>query len=284
MGGAVKGTGSRAGRVRIASGRRAGRRACVVARWGFLLLALLAWSVGGTSSAGAEDRSRARALYGDANAAYQAGRFDDAARGYADVAALGLESAELYYNWGNACLRQGRLGPAILNYRRALRLNPGLVDASSNLTYARRRTADAQATAGDDPFPLLTRLRPGAHRAAGGLLLVLNLTAGLFALRRLWRGAPRVVALLLGIGVAGTLAAALVFLLEQRADAAADDAVVQAVAVDVRSGPGEDNTVAFVLHEGTEVRVGRESNGWLEVALGTELKGWVPLSTVERVR
>lgn len=232
----------------------------------------------------AADGQRGRSLFAEANTAYQQGRFEDAARGYAEVAALGLESAELYYNWANASLRQGRLGPAILNYRRALRLNPGFADASANLAYARRRTTDSQATAGADPFPLLTRLRPGAYRAASGFLLLLNVTAGFFAVRRLWRGAPGFLGPLFGLAVAASLAAGLVYLLERRADGAADEAVVLASSVEARSGPGEENTVAFVVHEGTEVRLGRETNGWFEVSLGAELKGWVPLSSVERIR
>lgn len=247
----------------------------------FLVFCLL---VGQAGAGAAADRGQARQLFDEANAAYQAGRYDEAERGYAAVAALGLESAELYFNRGNANLRQGRLGPAILNFKRALRLDPGLDDATANLAYARRRTVDSQATAGEDPFPWLTRLRPGPERASTLFLLLLNASALLFAGRRLWRGGPPVLGSLFGLAAMATLFAGLLFVLERRADDAAQEAVVQAPSVEARSGPGEENTVAFVVHEGTEVRVVRESNGWIEIGLGTELKGWVPPSSVERVQ
>ena len=35
------------------------------------------------------------------------------------------EAPEVYYNLGNSCFKEGRLGESILYYRRALRLAPG---------------------------------------------------------------------------------------------------------------------------------------------------------------
>ena len=221
--------------------------------------------------------------FAQGNAAYEAGRFDEAQKAYEQVLALGKESPELYFNLGNAELKTGHLGPAILNYRRALRLKPGLADARANLEFARRRTADAQTRLNDDPFPWITRLRPGADRAAIDFVIVLNVAAFLFALRRIWRGAPGLVGTLTGLafGLAALLAVGI--FVERRIESQSREGVVLDAAAEVRTGPGTENTVAFVVHEGTEVGVLRSNGGWTEISLSPELKGWVAASAVESV-
>ena len=52
------------------------------------------------------------------------------------------ESGEIYYNLGNAYFKQDELGRAILNYERALLLQPGNADVSANLDIARAKTID----------------------------------------------------------------------------------------------------------------------------------------------
>jgi len=45
----------------------------------------------------------------------------------------------VYYNLGNACFRQGKLGFAILNYEQARRLAPRDPDILANLRFAEQR-------------------------------------------------------------------------------------------------------------------------------------------------
>ena len=76
-----------------------------------------------------------------ANIAYAEGRYEDAATGYEALLAEG-PNATLYYNLGNACFKQGELAQAILNYERALRLQPNHKDAQYNLKFAQSRITD----------------------------------------------------------------------------------------------------------------------------------------------
>ena len=68
-----------------------------------------------------------------ANAAYQHGKYEEAKVDYLQLAHTGQYSADLFYNLGNVWFKLGDPGRAILNYQRALLLNPGLVEAGSNL-------------------------------------------------------------------------------------------------------------------------------------------------------
>ncbi len=55
--------------------------------------------------------------------------------------------------------------------------------------------------------------------------------------------------------------------------------VVSSERVSVMSGPGQDYTVEFWLHTGTEVEVEVRRPEWLRISVG-DLRGWIPTSAV----
>jgi tetratricopeptide (TPR) repeat protein len=100
-----------------------------------------------------------------ANEAYQKGKFEEAKVDYLQLANSGRYSADLFYNLGNVWFKLGDPGRAILNYQRALLLNPRLDEAKSNLRAVLKIVGnDEQVTFRDqvgayaDYFPLLASL------------------------------------------------------------------------------------------------------------------------------
>ena len=67
------------------------------------------------------------------DSAYAADNFVLARELYTEAMKTGGSSAVLFYNLGNAYYRQGNLGKAIVNYERALKLDPTNADARENL-------------------------------------------------------------------------------------------------------------------------------------------------------
>lgn len=80
-------------------------------------------------------------IVSSADSAYTAGAYDKAISLYNAAAEKGT-SASLFYNLGNAYYRKGRLGMAILNYERALRLDPTMEEARVNLAFVNSRITD----------------------------------------------------------------------------------------------------------------------------------------------
>src|ERR1700674_2628154 len=76
-------------------------------------------------------------VFTKANEDYNAGRFQEAVDGYQSLVASGRWSANLFYDLGNAWFRLGNFGEAILNYERALALDPHHPEAQANLQIAR---------------------------------------------------------------------------------------------------------------------------------------------------
>src|SRR5438132_13293663 len=96
------------------------------------LLAFLLCAVS-TSSAFAQLDSD----FAKANQDYAQGNFNEAISGYRTLVGSGPLSANLFYDLGNAYFRTGDFGRAILNYKRALALEPHHPEAAANLQIAR---------------------------------------------------------------------------------------------------------------------------------------------------
>src|SRR5439155_26228316 len=79
-----------------------------------------------------------------ANALYDAGKFAEAASAYEKIEP---KTASVYFNLGNACFRQDKLGWAVLNYERARRLEPRDPDILANLKFAAQRLGVDEANA-----------------------------------------------------------------------------------------------------------------------------------------
>ena len=83
-----------------------------------------------------------RSFAGDfeaANQSYDEGKFAEAKQGYEKLIASGGGSPNVYYDLGNAEFRLDSPGRAILNYERALALNPHHPEARANLKLLRER-------------------------------------------------------------------------------------------------------------------------------------------------
>jgi len=226
-------------------------------------------------------------LFAAGNAAYEEERYDDAVAAYQKILGFGVGDPRVLYNLGNAWFRLGRLGPAILNYERALRLDPADREARDNLELSRGLIRDrvgepelqypirvVKDTLEAVPAPSIAWLFLAflwATAAAAGAIPL----AGSWIRRRLLA----YVVVALGL-LALTAGAALLY--RGRQDAASI-AIILEDRVDVRSGPGEENTILFTVHEGTRVDLRNSLERWVQVSLPNGLSGWVPTAALEKV-
>lgn len=228
------------------------------------------------------------ALWDQANTAYLRSDYRCAIRDYEAILNRGFRSAKLYYNLGNACFKDDRLGEAILNYRRARLLAPGDEDIRYNLSVAESRTKDRIETIPE--FFLEGWMRTLRNLLSGTawtmLSLVLLALAFLCALFYLLAGR---LSLRKGgfYGMAACLALFVVATLFAAADRSETldrrDAVVMSSAVSVKSSPDRAATDLFVLHEGTVLRTGDSLGDWTEVTIADGRKGWLESRHIETI-
>jgi tetratricopeptide (TPR) repeat protein len=259
--------------------RRAGLAAAtLLAAFCALLAAMIPVAAAGAPAGASE-------AFLEGNRLYQEGDYPGAVKAYERILESGVTAPELEYNLANAYLKAGRTGAAVLHYRRALVLRSKFESAEQNLSYARSLTQDVKPDEGASAprWGWVSRLRLGPALASGLLFAVFTAFAAVGVMRlRWWRERPAATVLqgVLG-GLALLLAAALFFewhLIEGR-----HEAVVVAKETEVRAGPGDQYTVSFRLHEGTEVEIVRASTGWREVRVSDRLQGWAPETAVTAI-
>jgi tetratricopeptide (TPR) repeat protein len=249
-----------------------------------LVAALAAGCIAPGSGAAEVAASNPTAAFYEANSLYGKGQFDEAAKAYESVLASGQESAPLYYNLGNAYMKSGKPGQAILNYERARRLAPGDVDVATNLRFA----LEQQKISGEEP--LWRRLvLPLAERAGSASLagVCVALYAALLlalALRLTWpqthQPATRVA---LVLGALLLFAGANLGYRVARYDLAEDAVVTRAGETPVRFEPSPDGTTHFSVPEGTLLQILESRDGWLQVARPDGRRGWVEASACTRL-
>jgi tetratricopeptide (TPR) repeat protein len=253
------------------------RRAAAI----FLLLALaMPASISLAAGGGTAERTR---RFLDAVAAYEAGSYHAAAEGFEALAGDGVETADLTYDLGNAYMKAGDLGRAILWYERAARLAPGDPDVRYNLDLARSRTRDAPQVEGIDWARLVFFWQGHLSTrtlwlAAAGLCLLFwaALTLSLFVRRRSLRrlGAACLVAgLVLGASAA----------VDAVDPASRNLGIVLPEELPVRAGIAPESTELFRLHAGARVRVERSEAGHVRIRFAEDRVGWVPAEQVGRV-
>jgi tetratricopeptide (TPR) repeat protein len=116
-------------------------------------------------------RADADPTFARANADYASGKFKNAIDGYESLVKAGQWNPSLFYNLGNAYFRTEDFGRAILNYERALALDPVQPEAKANLQLVRdrARALELNRNWADEHLDFLTRDQ-FTWLAAGGFL------------------------------------------------------------------------------------------------------------------
>jgi len=223
----------------------------------------------------------ADATFARANADYAAGKYESAIEGYESLVKNGHWNASVFYDLGNAYFRKNDLGRAILNYERALALDPAQPEAKANLQLVRDRARALELTSGwaEQHLTFLTRDQYtwlAAIAFWGTIAIGMRLN---FSKRR-----PVVwvfTLVLLGLIAAGGAAAA--YQLEN-GSAGRNLAIVVGKDVTARLATAESAGAVLVLPPGSEIKILSTRGSWDYAALPNDQRGWIPAGSAERVR
>jgi tetratricopeptide (TPR) repeat protein len=257
---------------------------------------ILSGGVGAQTTDRNEATVNANALLGDAISSYGQGQsqstrderlahFDRARRLFAEVAKRGINNVELLTNVGTAALQAEQFGPAVLNFRRALALDPGHSQAGQNLLQARA---------------LLPAWVPRPEQRAGWESLffwrehvstahLVNAATALFFLCACCIGSGFLmnarVARTLGYGGLAVWAIVASFAISKTLSPPSRDAVLVASDTFARASDSDNAPTRFpkALPAGTEVTIITSRDAWTHVALADTREAWVPSSALEIV-
>ena len=204
------------------------------------------------------------------SSAYIENRLDDAIQAYGQLHSSGIKSGPVYYNLASAYYHAGDIGNAVLNYERALAVEPDFAPASRGL--------DAIAST----YPPLSDLPPGYRSTLGVgfswsrfLSVTLLMTFWWFLwgilLINLWRRTA-VARRLLIVAAGGVV---LMFAIVYNFENAPEPGVVLAVELPLRYGPDERDALRIRLKSGDRICVDKFDGDWARVETENGVRGWV---------
>jgi tetratricopeptide (TPR) repeat protein len=241
----------------------------------FFWTSFAAVALASSSFAGATEQ------FAKANQEYADGKFKEAAADYESLVQSADWSAALFYNLGNAYFRTGEFGKAILNYERALALEPNHPEAQANLRIARDEARALElAPTWPDRVTRTATVRQLTVVAAAlfwiGLFLLVS-----FSLAKRRRGSR------LGLGLCCVLtAAALVVVLfaTERGPRGKGLAIVTAPEISARLATADTASTVLALPAGSEIKVEQQRGDWVYAFLPNNLHGWLPATAIQLVR
>ncbi len=232
--------------------------------------------------------SEGNVLLDSATAAYSKGEYGKAAKFYETILAGGQVAPEVYFNLGNAYYKSNNIALAILNYERAVKLEPDNEDFNFNLKLANQRIEDKIDEA---PQMFLTQWKNGVvhlmtEKGWSQLCIVLILLS--LALFALFIAAQQKMLKQLGFFggvVLAILSISVFFIAKHKYNLTINgrEAVITAPSITVTGSPSEKGTKLFIIHEGTKVNITQEDTGWTEIKIANGNTGWIKGSQLERI-
>ena len=221
------------------------------------------------------------ATFAKANAEYAAGHFQEAIKSYESLSKDRHWSASLFYDLGNAYFRAGDPGHAILNYERALALQPTQPEAQANLRLVRDQ-ARALELAKSWPEERLAFLTPDQY----AILAAVTFWCAAFILGGLVFAKRRPVVWIFTLLLLWSITAGSVFAVAalETGGSGRDAAIVTAPKIQARLATAENAGTVLVLPPGTQIKILSTRGQWSYAALPNDLRGWIPANSAERVR
>lgn len=224
-----------------------------------------------------------------AAALYAAEKYEEAATLYEQVLSEEGKAPELYYNLGNCYYKQEQIAMSVLNYERALRLDPSDNDVKANLALARGKTLDKVTPASELFFVSWWKQLAGVMSMTAwmtiALIAFILMLAGILVYAFLSDIRLRKVGAYAAIGcLVLTLLANLCALTQHFIVINHSYAVIMSPAVTVKSSPANTSTDLFIVHEGSKVEILDDTMaGWREVKLEEGKQGWIEQDVIEEI-
>ena len=248
----------------------------------YILLTVFLFSFANTFSANIDESMKQAGEY------YRNGEFDKAIQIYEQLRNEGYEGTSLYFNLGNSYYRIGKLGYAIVNYERALRISPSDDDVKHNLAFANLSTVDKI-----QPLPtfflfewwesLLTSLTVNGWTYAAFIfyIILLVLIILYFFAKTIFQ---QKIILFSSLGVIIILALTISLLVVKiNREQTLVKGVIIEQSITVKSSPDQNSTDAFVIHEGLKVNLEDKLDQWTKIRLADGKVGWIENNAVEKI-
>ncbi|MGB0429052.1 MAG: hypothetical protein ACPGLV_01170 [Bacteroidia bacterium] len=246
-------------------------------------LAYIAFAIlflGTAKNLSAIDKTQALDSFAKANELYKANEFEKALITYNTIYDLGFESADLYYNMGNAYYKTDNLPLSIWCYEKTLLIEPKHSEAQRNLELANLSVADKVQELPRIAWWYYWQKFKKLFTLSGWTIISIIFTwllaAGILLLltqKHHWYKRLGVYFITVGFVftlISGAIAANKSYQLKNP-----KSAIIITSNVYAKSAPEENSADLFIVHSGLKISIDDEIGEWAKIKLADGKMGWI---------
>ncbi|MCT4580875.1 MAG: hypothetical protein N4A35_05600 [Flavobacteriales bacterium] len=220
-----------------------------------------------------------KALFIEGNTAYHNKAYLKADSLYSMIEAQGFYSTELFYNLGNTNYKLDRIPETIFYFEKALKLSPGNEEIIHNLKLANQKIADKNTikTSSRIEDVIYTYIKTSTNLWAKTSIVVMFISGGLFILFIFVQQLKtKKIAFYSAIGcfIVG-LVTIYLSALQHKKLTSEEYGIVFAPSVELKMEPSDNSSTAFILHEGTKVKLLNQNEAWHEISFDKGQIAWI---------
>ena len=218
------------------------------------------------------------------NEYYENGEYQKALKVYLEIAE-NTSSWKLFYNIGNSYFKTGDIVRSKINYLKAERLKPFDRSIEQNLRII-DGLLDNRVNLPEPDFLTKTLIRFESFltiNVLSVLILIILFIFSFFTFKLVRTGRSKIY--IYGILISFILLLFLFFYHIHRVNNFYNNkhAVIVAPNSQLRSGPGEENTILFEINPGVTIRIIDEHRDWVQITASTEIAGWIERENIEKI-
>lgn len=222
----------------------------------------------------------------NANEIYKTGKYKEAVEAYESIVESNKEAPELYFNLGNAYYKTGNIPAAILNYERALLLDPSDSDIKYNLEMSRKMVVDKIESIPQFFFDrwMNNIIQTRSSDSWAWFSIVTFIIVLVLALVFFFTSSSSRKKLAFGLAIVMFIISVIAFgfsYSQKQKLANREHAIIFAPSVTIKGSPDNSGTDLFLLHEGTKVKVLETLGKWANIQLSDGNEGWILIESIK---
>ncbi len=243
----------------------------------FILILFLMLIVGLGAQSFQDNFNKASQLYEDGN-------FKESLKIYLGIEKY-IKNWKLFYNTGNCYFKLNQFVEAKIYYLRSKKLKPFNNSINKNIEIVNRKFKDKIPKPKLDFFnKLLLRIESILSlNFISSILLILILILNIFIFMLLIDGKNKLVVYFISFLFIFTILVSFYHIYRVSKHNLKESAVIIDNNVELRSGPGDNNTVLFKVNQGLEVKIIERSKNWLQVSASSQIAGWMKEKKLEKI-
>lgn len=222
--------------------------------------------------------------FNKASQLYENGKYKESLKIYLFIEKY-IKNWKLFYNIGNCYYKLNQFVEAKIYYLRSKRLKPFNNSIYKNIEIVNREFKDKISKPKLDFFSkLMLRIESILSlNFISIVLLILILVLNIFIFILISNGKNKVVIYFVSFLFIFTILVSFYHIYRAGKHNWKKNAVVISNNINLRSGPGENNTVLFKVNQGLEVKIIESSRNWIQVSASSQIAGWIKEKELEKI-